>query len=103
MFSPMYSFETLTRFPLAALIGGAALIAPAAAYPVALLSEPPGAVSAAADCRSVGEQVAAERGGRYGGARLVTQNGQPVCVVVVVIEGKNGERGRRIEVAVPAT
>ncbi|WP_418314184.1 hypothetical protein [Phyllobacterium zundukense] len=56
----------------------------------------------AADCTSVGQQVAESQGGTLARATSVTQNGREVCVVVVLIPGKDGERPRRVEVAVPA-
>jgi hypothetical protein len=57
---------------------------------------------AAADCYSVGEQVAAQYGGTLANASASTQGGRQVCVVVVVVPAKNGQRARRIEVVVPA-
>ena len=56
----------------------------------------------AADCSSVGQQVADSQGGTLARATSVVQNGKEVCVVVVLIPGKDGERPRRVEVAVPA-
>jgi hypothetical protein len=56
----------------------------------------------AADCSSVGQQVAESQGGTLARATSVVQNGKEVCVVVVLIPGKDGERPRRVEVAVPA-
>lgn len=41
-------------------------------------------------------------GGTLARATSQTQNGREVCVVVVLIPGKDGERPRRVEVAVPA-
>ncbi|WP_436118603.1 hypothetical protein [Phyllobacterium sp. LjRoot231] len=56
----------------------------------------------AADCSSVGQRVADSQGGTLARATSVVQNGKEVCVVVVLIPGKDGERPRRVEVAVPA-
>lgn len=53
------------------------------------------------DCTAVGERVAASQGGQLAKATPSTQNGAPVCVVVVLVPGRNGERPRRVEVAVP--
>ncbi len=58
-------------------------------------------VAAAGDCTAVGERVAASQGGQLAKATPSTQNGAPVCVVVVLVPGRNGERPRRVEVAVP--
>ncbi|MCO4318335.1 hypothetical protein M8997_014155 [Phyllobacterium sp. 21LDTY02-6] len=75
-------------FPLAGLISvaGVAFASPALA----------------ADCSAVGEQVAQSQGGTLARATSVVQNGKEVCVVVVLIPGRDGERPRRVEVAVPA-
>lgn len=56
--------------------------------------------NAAGDCNAIAQQLAAQYGGK---ARATTQNrgGQQVCVVVVVVDGKNNERGQRIERVVP--
>ncbi len=59
-------------------------------------------VDAAGDCAAVGEQVAAQQGGQLAKATATTQNGRPMCVVVVLVPGRDGERPRRVEVAVPA-
>lgn len=80
----------------------------------ALVAEPSGAamlaapvqtpaltVPAAANCNAVAQEVGAQYGGRARGT-AESRGGQEVCVVVVVIEGKKGERGQRIEVVVPA-
>ena len=68
-----------------------------------LVAGVPGAgVALAADCSAVGQQVADSQGGTLARATSVVQNGKEVCVVVVLIPGKDGERPRRVEVAVPA-
>jgi hypothetical protein len=59
--------------------------------------------ASAADCSSVGQRVADAQGGTLARATSVVQNGKEVCVVVVLIPGKDGERPRRVEVAVPAS
>lgn len=56
----------------------------------------------AEDCASVGQKVAAAQGGTLTKATSAVQNGAPVCVVVVLVPGRAGERPRRVEVAVPA-
>eukprot|EP01132_Coremiostelium_polycephalum_P012373 gene12373-15118_t len=78
------------------LHAGAVPIAPDASQNGALLQ------LAAADCSQVGQQVAQSQGGTLARATSQTQNGREVCVVVVLIPGKDGERPRRVEVAVPA-
>lgn len=58
--------------------------------------------AAAADCTAVGQQVAAAQGGKLAKATPSVQNGRDVCVVVVLVPGRDGEKPRRVEVAVPA-
>jgi hypothetical protein len=58
--------------------------------------------AAAADCYSVGQRVAAENGGQLAKARPETRRGKTVCVVVVLIPAKDGQRPRRAEIVVPA-
>ena len=55
----------------------------------------------AADCYAVGEQQAAEQGGTLATAGDAVKNGQPVCRVIVVVPGQNGERAKRVEIIVP--
>ncbi len=56
----------------------------------------------AGDCAAIGQQVAAQQGGTLTKATAAVQNGAPVCIVVVLVPGRDGERPRRVEVAVPA-
>lgn len=58
-------------------------------------------IVAAADCYSIGQQVAAENGGTLAKASSATRGGQAVCVIVVLVPGKDGERPRRSEFVVP--
>jgi hypothetical protein len=53
------------------------------------------------DCYAIGEQVAAQNGGTLAKASPSTQGGQPVCVIVVLVPGKDGQRPRRTEIVVP--
>jgi hypothetical protein len=57
---------------------------------------------AAADCYGLGQRIAAERGGQVHSAEAATRDGRPVCVIVVLVPGKGGQRGRRMEIVVPA-
>ena len=59
-------------------------------------------MTAAADCYSIGEQVAAQNGGTLAKASQQNRGGQTVCVIVVLVPGKDGQRPRRTEVVVPA-
>lgn len=56
---------------------------------------------AAADCFAIGQQVAAQNGGTLARATPATQDGQPVCRIVVLLPAKEGERPRRAEFVVP--
>ncbi|WP_183430024.1 MULTISPECIES: hypothetical protein [Phyllobacteriaceae] len=56
----------------------------------------------AGDCVAIGQQVASQQGGTLAKATPAVQNGRDVCVVVVLVPGRDGERPRRVEVAVPA-
>lgn len=55
---------------------------------------------AAADCYGVGQKVAASSGGKLAKAVPETRGGQAVCVIVVLVPGKDGGRPRRKEVVV---
>lgn len=57
---------------------------------------------AAEDCTAIGNTVAAEQGGKLTKATPVVRNGKDMCVIVVLIPGRNGEKPRRVEVAVSA-
>ncbi|MFC4626107.1 hypothetical protein ACFO1V_12985 [Daeguia caeni] len=59
-------------------------------------------IHVAADCTAVGERVAAQQGGQLAKSTETVQNGRVMCVVVVLVPGRDGERPRRVEVAVPA-
>jgi hypothetical protein len=89
------------------LVGFAATFAFAAsqayAAPAYVPDEGNGEVQlAAADCFSVGEQVAAQYGGTLAKATASNRGGQTVCHIVVLVPGKDGQRPRRIQVDVPA-
>ena len=71
-----------------------------AAPPVAPDDTPP-IVLAASDCYAIGQQVAAQNGGTLAKASQATRGGQPVCVIVVLVPGKEGQRPRRPEIVVP--
>lgn len=58
--------------------------------------------AAAADCYGIGQQIAAEHGGQLANVREANKGGQAVCVVVVLVPGKDGGRPRRQEFTVPA-
>lgn len=96
----------ITRRTVLALAGAAfANVAQASAMPLPAPVAPPSAEAfhlAAADCYAVGQQVAAQEGGTLAKASPDTQGGQPVCRIVVLLPGKDGQRPRRTEIVVPA-
>ena len=85
------------RFVLRFLVASGLLVSHAAS------AQPWPSVStvAEADCYGVGEEIAAQNGGTLAKARSSTQGGQPVCVIVVLVPGRDGERPRRREIVVP--
>ena len=56
----------------------------------------------AADCYGIGQQIAAQNGGQLANVREANKGGQSVCVIVVLVPGKDGGRPRRQEFTVPA-
>jgi hypothetical protein len=101
----MNSFYTVFRLALPVLCATGLFAAQAPAMPLApgvTLSDSAGLVmTVASDCYAVGQQVAAQKGGTLAKASQSTQGGQPVCVIVVLVPGKEGERPRRSEIVVP--
>ncbi len=85
---------------LAGLASTPALALPVAS-PVAPGVEDALVIPVAADCYAIGQRVAAQNGGTLAKASQSTQGGQPVCVIVVLVPGKDGERPRRSEIVVP--
>ena len=81
----MEKLNNTIRLTMLALLAAAVLASPAAA----------------ADCYSIGQQVAAENGGTLAKASEADQNGEAVCVIVVLVPGQDGERPRRAEIVVP--
>jgi hypothetical protein len=56
---------------------------------------------AGADCYAVGEQIARENGGELANAMADTQDGQPVCRIIVLVPSQDGGRPKRREFVVP--
>lgn len=75
---------------------------PGAALAAALLAFAPATPANAADCYAIGQQVAAQNGGTLAKAQSASRGGQQVCVIVVLVPGKDGQRPRRTEIVVPA-
>lgn len=53
-------------------------------------------------CYSIGLQVASDNGGMLAKTSASTRDGQTVCVIVVLVPGKEGQRPRRAEFVVAA-
>ena len=87
--------RSLVALCAATMLGGQASAAmlPAAGEPAIMMAQ--------ADCYSVGQQVAAQNGGTLARASQSEQGGQSVCVIVVLVPGKDGKRPRRVEFVVP--
>ena len=101
----MKAFRTFLRPALGALCLAGFVSGQATAMPVADPSVPsaqaPLVMPVAADCYAIGQQVAAQKGGTLAKASSSTRGGQPVCVIVVLVPGKDGQRPRQSEVVVP--
>lgn len=83
----MKTFRTL----LAALTASLVLAGP--------LASP---VVAAPDCHAIGQRYAAQAGGQLARATPEVRGGQQVCVIVVLMPARDGQRPRRNEIVVPA-
>lgn len=54
------------------------------------------------DCHAIGQREADRAGGQLARATLDNRGGQQVCVIVVLMPAKDGQRPRRNEIVVPA-
>lgn len=97
----MKRLTSLLETIMLALCAGGMALAQAGAFPVTAPHYSDPVVMVAADCYAVGQQVAAQNGGTLAKASSATRNGQSVCVIVVLVPGKEGERPRRAEIVVP--
>ncbi|MGT2468069.1 hypothetical protein [Mesorhizobium sp.] len=89
------------RKAVLALAAAGLLASQAIALPVIEPSADQPVVLAASDCYAIGQQVAAQNGGTLAKASQATRGGQQVCVIVVLVPGKDGQRPRRSEIVVP--
>ncbi|CAH2396191.1 hypothetical protein [Mesorhizobium ventifaucium] len=92
-----------SHFPTAtlALCAAGLFASQATALPVVVPEHNRLIVLAASDCYAIGQQVAEQNGGTLAKASQSTRGGQPVCVIVVLVPGKDGQRPRRTEIVVP--
>ncbi len=87
-------------FALGLTIGSAAFAAPLlAGNPVTPASAL--VLNVEVDCFALGQDKAAELGGTLAKAKPDMDGGTPVCRLVIVVPGQNGERPKRVEVVVP--
>jgi hypothetical protein len=100
----MNKLRTIARTLGAYLAATGIALASAEATPVIVPSAPADhVVTVAADCYAVGMRVAQQEGGQLAKATPESRGGGTVCVVVVVVPAKDGQRPRRKEVVVPAS
>jgi uncharacterized membrane protein len=97
----MKTFRSIFQPAMTALCAAGLFATSAAAAPMRS-AESGEIIVAAADCYSIGQQVADQHGGTLARASESDQGGQSVCVIVVLVPAKDGQRPRRVEVVVPA-
>jgi hypothetical protein len=97
----MKTFGSHLRTATLALATAGLLASQATAMPVIQPAADEPVVLAAGDCYAIGQQVAAQNGGTLAKASQSTRGGQQVCVIVVLVPGKDGQRPRRSEIVVP--
>ena len=83
--------------PLAPAAAAAGVVQPAPALPETGIP----VVTVHNSGNAVGQQQAARHGGTLQSVQAVNRGGQTVCVGVVIVQGKDGERGRRISFEEP--
>jgi hypothetical protein len=96
----MSMVRAISRFAVIALCSMGQVGGPGVPAVLAGQGEP--MLLAAADCYGIAQRIAAERGGQVHSAEAASRDGRPVCVIVVLVPGKGGQRGRRMEIVVSA-
>lgn len=94
----------ILRKTVAAASMAGLLVTSAVSMPLAVPRQP--AVDAAVipvsgDCHAIGMQQAAQMGGQLARATPEVRGGQQVCVIVVLMPARDGQRPRRSEIVVP--
>ena len=97
----MTTLRSHFRTATLALCAAGLFASQATAMPVVVPAQVQPIVLAASDCYAIGQQVAEQNGGTLAKASQSTRGGQPVCVIVVLVPGKDGQRPRRSEIIVP--
>jgi hypothetical protein len=98
--------KTYTKWLAAALIAATVPLAPASAagiFPTAPVvpQHTLPVIPVQNSCNAVGQQEAAKHGGTLANVRAENRGGQTVCVGTVIVQGKDGQRGRVIPFEVP--
>jgi hypothetical protein len=89
----------LPGFCLSAGVAAAVPLADGAPSGPAALTE---VIPVDTNCYSIGRKVASQNGGQLARAAPQTRGGRTVCVIVVLVPAKDGQRPRRVEFTVPA-
>lgn len=98
----MKTFRTYMSTLLVAILVLTGIASDAMSAPPALPAPPAEIILASnGDCYAIGERYAAQQGGQLARASRETRNGQEVCVVVVLLPARDGERPRRAETVLP--
>ena len=98
----MTKFGTIARTAAGAALAGLFAVSEAAAAQPMLPEAPrEEIILAAGDCYAIGQQIAQQNGGTLAKAQSSNRGGQNVCVIVVLVPGKDGQRPRRQEFVVP--
>ena len=84
-----------------AFVSGQSLFAAPLHVPTASVPASSLAVPIAADCYALGQDKAAELGGELAKATPGDDDGVPVCKLVILVPGKDGERPKRVQFSVP--
>ena len=58
-------------------------------------------IAVSGDCHAIGMQQAAQMGGQLARATPEVRGGRQVCVIVVLMPARDGQRPRRSEIVVP--
>ena len=97
----MKTLRSHFRTATLALCAAGLFASQASAISVAASGQDEPIIVAGNDCYAIGQQVAEQNGGTLAKASQSTRGGQPVCVIVVLVPGKDGQRPRRSEIVVP--
>lgn len=99
--------KTYTKWLAAAFFAASVPLAPAAAAAGVVQVTPAmpengiPIVTVQSSCSAVGQQQAAKYGGTLASVSAENRGGRTVCVGVVIVPAKDGERGRRVSFEEP--